>query len=303
MWTQAQKCTLTCVWNNEPWGKKKKNPQSSSCLFHWPGCQCGPAQRNTEEVSEQAETSIAIRQSPHLLQIFQTDRQSEKPHAGGRRSYLPVLQGSQSPVLTLSHPSSPRLSSTFRFKHGTAHSGAQKPSYFTSRCTCCLLVKGSSSLSASKHLFFPPDLAPASSVLQDPCPSKSSLPALCNGLPTDMLPSKPSLGFRNQGHAFCIQSSAGPAGVWHIAALNKCHSSKADLLLTPHSPAHTGSSNSTILRLEPASIDWGHVLRREEHSPGFWSGFRLRSTHPLRNPSTGKCRCFSGSFTDSHCHN
>ena len=37
-----------------------------------------------------------------------------------------------------------------------------------------------------------------------PLSSKSSLPALCNHLPADMLPSKSSLGFRNEGHAFCI---------------------------------------------------------------------------------------------------
>ena len=102
---------------------------------------------------------------------------SEKPHAGGRWSYLPVLQGSQAPVPG-PVPAQLPASSAFCFKRGTTHSNTQKPCHFMSPGTCCLFVKGSSCLSASKHLFFPPDLAHASSVLQDPCPPSPHSP-LC----------------------------------------------------------------------------------------------------------------------------
>lgn len=160
----------------------------------WP---CSEKHRTGEGAGRHFHSNAA--ESPYFLQIFR----SEKPRAGGRRSHLPVLQGSQSPVLG---PVSPQLpaSSAFRFKSGTTHSDTQKPCHVMSPRTCCLFVKGSSSLSASKHLFFSPDLAQAASVLQGPCPSKSSLPALCNHLPADMLPSQSSPGFRNQGYAFCM---------------------------------------------------------------------------------------------------
>ena len=41
-----------------------------------------------------------------------------------------------------------------------------------------------------------------------------------------------------------------------MAALNKYHISKADPTSYSLLPAHTGSSNSTILRLESVSIYW-----------------------------------------------
>lgn len=182
MWSQSLRGSHSCGHRSTsaPWavfgrmshGKKYIYPQSSSCLFRWPVWPCSEKQRRGEGTGRHFYSNPA--ESPHFLQIF---RQSEKPHAGGRWSYLPVLQGSQAPVPG-PVPAQLPASSAFCFKRGTTHSNTQKPCHFMSPGTCCLFVKGSSSLSASKHLFFPPDLAHASSVLQDPCPPSPHSP-LC----------------------------------------------------------------------------------------------------------------------------
>lgn len=93
----------------EEWATGKKKyiyPWSSSCLFRWPGCQCDPAQRNTEQVREQADTSIAMRQS-HLTSCKSSGLRSPVLEGGGHtcrfcRAVSPLC-------LALSHPSSPRL--------------------------------------------------------------------------------------------------------------------------------------------------------------------------------------------------
>lgn len=69
--------------------------------------QCGPAQRNTEEVREQADTSIAIRQS-HLTSCKSSDSLRSPVLEGGGHTCR--FCRAVSPLcLALSQPSSPRL--------------------------------------------------------------------------------------------------------------------------------------------------------------------------------------------------
>ena len=119
MWSQSPRGNHSCRHRpkSAPWPvfeimshggkKKKKSPVLTvSVPLTWmPVWPCSEKHRRGEWTGRNFYSNPAVTSLPANL----PDTQSEKPHAGGRRSYLPVLQGSQSPVLTLSHPSSPRL--------------------------------------------------------------------------------------------------------------------------------------------------------------------------------------------------
>ena len=159
--------------------------------------QCGPAQRNTEEVREQADTSIAIRQS-HLTSCKSSDSLRSPVlviPAGSAEQSVPCAWPCPSPAprvfcLLLQAWNYPqRHSKTVSF-HVSRHMLPFCERLFQPVCQQTPVLPSR----LSTCLFCP----------AGPLSSKSSLPALCNRLPTDTLPSKSSLGFRNQGHAFCI---------------------------------------------------------------------------------------------------